>query len=155
MSTNVIAFFTACSKRTVWNTEKTVFQEQLASNHLQFLEAIDFGSVKLEEIRTLGPGAAYYMAHLLRAMEINEPFVPLLLVEWRKGSGIWKKEAAISLIDHYISREDYSEAGRFGEEVIEEYPDDPAILRRYVESIYWQKKNAAVLDGIQKLKSLN
>lgn len=152
---SIFAFFTSCSKRTVWNTEKTVFQEQLASNHSELLKSIDFSIIKLEEIRTLGPGAAYYMAQLLMDLEINEPFVPLLLVEWRKGSGVWKKEAAISLIDHYISRKDYSEAERFGEKVLEEYPDDPAILRRYVESLYWQKKNAPALKGIQKLKGLS
>lgn len=139
-----------CTSSDIWGIPETTFLARIRHNNIEFLRHIDYDSVRFEEIFRLGEGSAYYMSFFYEKLDMEWMAESMLRVQWKDGSGVWRREASYVLLRKLLQQEDYEAAEMLGKSVIETFPSDIALHRMYIESIYWQEKTAEVLREIEK-----
>jgi soluble lytic murein transglycosylase-like protein len=150
----LIVLFPACSARTVWDIEIEEFQTRLRHGNYEFLRHLDYPHLNMDEVTRLGTGGAFYMAAVYDELGMPRESEAMLAAEWRRGTGIWQREAGHRLLRRLLRDERYAEAEAVGEELHRRYPDDRRGYRLLLEAVYWQQKDARTLELLEELRSM-
>lgn len=155
----VISFFllfsvvSGCSADTgsIWGIDTAEFLMRVRHGDREFLRHLDFRNVRLAEIRNAGEGAAWYLAHMFRDLGMEDIELQLLELEWEKGCGVFRREAGNFLISRHFEDENYREAEKLLQEYVKRYPEEPAAVKRLIESRYWQQEDDVVIRDLENL----
>lgn len=142
----------SCHQNTIWNVKLEKFSKDVHSGHISFLKSIDYSKVDLSQITRLGPHAPYYMAYVFKKLDRPQLSLRMLRLEWRRGSGLWQKQAVEQLITFYLQSRDYKQAEELAKQAFSTYPQR-IFYRQLLDSWYWQHKNENVLRGLERIQT--
>ncbi len=140
----------SCYSGTIWNVKVDQFSKNVHSGKYDFLKAIDFSKVHLDQILELGPNAPFYMSYVMKHIDRPVVALQLLELEWQRGSGIWQEEAGKQLITYYLQTQAYAKAEELAKQAFSNYPTR-AFYRQLLDSWYWQHKDQNVLNGLIRI----
>jgi soluble lytic murein transglycosylase len=145
-----VGSLSSCYSGTIWNIKVERFSNDVHTGNFDFLKSIDYSKVDLAQITELGGNAPFYMSYVLK--NIGKPVVALRLLEleWRRGDGIWQREAGRRLITYYLRTRQYRKAEELAKRAFSSYPTRN-FYRRLLESWYWQHKDEDVLKGLARI----
>jgi soluble lytic murein transglycosylase len=143
---------TQCRAEDLWGLPIAQVLERLARGDASFLREAQ-GEALAQAFR-LGPGSPYYLSFWAEASGDSGQARALLALQWEKGRGRWKEEAALALLAGYAARgewaEEESQARRFlpGLRAPELRRSGERML---AEALYWQRKDAELLPWLDRL----
>jgi soluble lytic murein transglycosylase len=134
--------------------ETEEFQTHMRHGNYEFLRHLDYPHLSMDEVTRLGMGGAFYMAAVYDQLGMPRQSEAMLAVEWRRGAGIWQREAGYRLLRRLLLEERYAEAEAVGEEFHRRHPTDRAAFRLLLEAVYWQQKDERTLELLDELRSM-
>jgi soluble lytic murein transglycosylase len=143
---------TQCRAEDIWGIPVREAAERLGRGDASFLRAV--AGEALGEAFRLGPGSPYYLSFWAQEAGDAAQAQALLSLQWEKGGGRWKEEAALALLGGYTARGEWAEVESRARRFL------PALrspeLRRageraLAQALYWQRKDAELLPWLDRL----
>lgn len=147
---------TQCTADAIWGIEPELLRERLIQGQRDFLRELQIEKNNLAEAFQLGPGAPLYLSRHFASIGRDRTAEQLLVLQWRRGDSPWKQEAALQLIDLYLSSERFAEAEHLAARVHRRAPSariGSRAERALVEAMYWQQKDEEVLEILERLRA--
>jgi soluble lytic murein transglycosylase len=141
-----------CRAEEVWGIPEDQAFERLGRGDASFLRGAQ--GEALDQAFRLGPGSPYYLSFWAEAAGDEAQARALLSLQWEKGRGRWREEAALALLAGHAARGEWPEAEAQARRFL------PALrtpeLRRageraLAEALYWQRKDAELMPWLDKL----
>jgi len=108
----------------------------------------------LREAFRLGPGSPYYLSFWAEQGGDPAQAQALLTLQWERGGGRWKEEAALALLAGLAARGEWAEAERQAHRFLPALRS-PELRRKcerdLAEALYWQRKDAELLPWLDRL----
>ncbi len=143
---------TRCRAEDLWGIPVEQAVERLGRGDASFLRGVP--AEALGQAFRLGPGSPYYLSFWAAEAGDEAQARALLSLQWEKGRGRWREEAALVLLAGYAQRAEWAEAEAQARRFL------PALrspeLRRageraLAEALYWQRKDAELLPWLDRL----
>ena len=141
-----------CGAEDVWGVPVDQAIERLGRGDASFLRGVQ--AEALGQAFRLGPGAPYYLSFWAEEAGDEAQAQALLSLQFEKGRGRWREEAALALLAGCAKRGQWAEAETQARRFL------PALrspeLRRagqraLAEALYWQRKDVELLPWLDKL----
>jgi soluble lytic murein transglycosylase len=143
---------TQCRAEELWGIPAEQAAERLGRGDASFLRGVQ--GEALGQAFRLGPGSPYYLSFWAEASGDPGQAQALLSLQWEKGRGRWKEEAALALLAGYAARGEWAEAERQARRFLPglRSPEPRrAGERALAEALYWQRKDAELLPWLDRL----
>lgn len=143
---------TQCRAEDLWGLPIAQVLERLARGDASFLR--EASGEELAQAFRLGPGSPYYLSFWAEAAGDSGQARALLALQWEKGRGRWKEEAALALLAGHAARREWAEAESQARRFLPglRSPDlRRAGERALAEALYWQRKDAELLPWLDRL----
>jgi soluble lytic murein transglycosylase len=143
---------TQCRAEDLWGLPIAQVLERLARGDASFLR--EASGEALAQAFRLGPGSPYYLSFWAEASGDSGQARALLALQWEKGRGRWKEEAALALLAGHAARKEWAEAESQARRFLPGLRSPE--LRRggeraLAEALYWQRKDAELLPWLDRL----
>ena len=135
----------------IWGYELEDFRSRLRNRNYDFLNGIDFSSVRMEDALRLGPGGPWYMAELLQDRGFEEPAIDLLEVQTQQRTEPFRRLSYEELVSRLIAVRRYGDARDHAARARELYQDELSIALLHLEAHYWDEDDARLLELIDEL----
>jgi soluble lytic murein transglycosylase len=143
---------TQCRAEDLWGLPVAQLLERLTRGDASFLREVQ-GETLAQAFR-LGPGSPYYLSFWAEALGDPGLARTLLVLQWEKGRGRWKEEAALALLAGHAARREWAEAESQARRFLPglRSPDlRRAGERALAEALYRQRKDAELLPWLDRL----
>jgi soluble lytic murein transglycosylase len=141
-----------CRAEDVWGIPKDQALARLARGDASFLQGVQ--AHELSQAFRLGPGSPYYLSFWAREAGDPAQARALLLLQWEKGRGRWREEAALALLADYAAQGEWAEAEAQARRFLPSLRSPElrrAGERALAEALYWQRKDAELLPWLDRL----
>jgi len=129
-------------------------RERLARGEAEFLRLADFGAREQAQAFRLGPGGPYYLGLWFRDQGLPDRARAMFQLEWRRGGGRWKEEAAQELLAESAAGGQWEQVERLGREFLPSLRSPAArwrCERAVAEALYWQHRDSELLGLLDRL----
>ncbi len=134
------------SRSTVWGIDRDEMESRLALGDYEFLYHVDPRSVDLGELRYLGDDAPHQLGAIYESLELWSFAERLYRFSWESGSEPWARESLLALLEMLSSLQEYAEIEPLARAGGERYGNDETIMRYLLESLYWRRADADVVE---------
>jgi soluble lytic murein transglycosylase len=145
-----------CPAEDIWGVALPEARERLARGEADFLRLDDFDAREQAQAFRLGPGGPYYLALWFRDQGLPERARSMFRLQWSRGGGRWKEEAAQELLAEAAAGGQWEEVERLGREFL---PSLRSAVSRWrceravAEALYWQHRDSELLGMLDRLES--
>jgi soluble lytic murein transglycosylase len=143
----------SCTPDTLWNIPIETIRQKLYNSDYSFLHNINFNEEKASDARVLGPGALYYFSTIFSHTGYPDRAKELISLSWQQEKKYWKNEGGILLLSTLLEEKKYELLEHYALKHLRQYrksENSKTAKKMYIEALYWQKKDKAVLDAIQE-----
>ena len=144
----------SCKSKTIWNLPIETVKSELKNANYSLFETIDFTEKSIREVLKLGNKAPYYFYYIFKDMDRPEEALQLLRLQKQKGESFIKAESLFLLLNTLIEAELYREAEITAWAYLDKTTEPRnlnLIKKAYIESLYWQHKDAEVLKHLSDI----
>ena len=145
-----------CPAEDIWGVALPEARERLARGEADFLRLDDFDSREQAQAFRLGPGGPYYLALWFRDQGLPDRARSMFQLQWQRGGGRWKEEAAQELLAEAAAGGQWEEVERLGREFLPSLRSAAArwrCERALAEALYWQHRDSELLGMLDRLES--
>jgi len=143
---------TQCRAEDIWGVPLREARQRLGRGDASFLRAAREDA--LREAFRLGPGSPYYLSFWAEQGGDPAQAQALLTLQWERGGGRWKEEAALALLAGLAAQGQWTEAERQAHRFLPALRS-PELRRKceraLAEALYWQRKDAELLPWLDRL----
>lgn len=147
----IILFSTSCVMDSVYGFDKEEFRTRIREGEWDFLKNVDYKEHSIRDIGRLGDGASYYLSFVYLNIDKRLISNKLLYQEFQKGHPYWGVKATQQLLKNLLQESRWNEVENIALDFFDDYGEDPAIQKQYIEALYRQKKDSSVLNLIETL----
>ncbi|MBN2440786.1 MAG: hypothetical protein JXJ04_05555, partial [Spirochaetales bacterium] len=143
----------SCTPDTLWDIPVKTVKEHLKTSQYTFIEDIDFKEKKIADVRILGPGASFYFSSIFNLTGYPEYAKTLLASTWKNGTKLWQDEAGFIFLTELLKEKEYKLLEAHAHKYLKKIKESinlPEVRKLYIEALYWQNKDEAVLAAIHQ-----
>lgn len=145
---------TSCTPNTLWDIPIETVKQKLYNSDYTFIKDVDFNEKKASDVRILGSGALYYFSFIFSNAGYPEIAEKMVFLSWQNERNFWKDESGVLLLRQFLEKKEYKlleVVALSYMEKIKESENLQAVKKLYIEALYWQNADEAVLNAIQRL----
>ena len=147
----LVCLFSAGCKDEIWEIPVVEVKTRLQFSDFTFLRHLEIKKERLSELFRLAPEAPFYFYYIFQELGRPDLAVESRRLQWKRGKGIWKEEAGLSILRKSLATGDYADAEQLCRNFIPRLKDDGHRLqaeRVLLEALYWQHQDEEVLQRL-------